>query len=203
MAEKNKYEVRITGFGGQGVILCGYIIGKAAALFDNKHSTMTQAFGPEARGSSCSSQVVIAPKTVEYPYVSHPDVLVAMSQDAFNKYAPELADDAVILYDSDFVKMGELKPGQRAYGIPATRLAEELGRKIVLNIVMMGFFTAMGGVLGQKAMRKAVISSVPKGTEDFNLRAFAEGYNHGMKLRRKHEKNNNKAPLENSRAVEQ
>jgi len=191
MAEKKRCEVRITGLGGQGVILCGHIIGKAAALYDHQFSTMTQAFGPEARGSACSSQVVIEPIDVKYPYVTRSDILIALSQDAFNKYLPEATDHAVLLYDSSLVEVEKL-PGenQTAYGIPATRIAEELGRKIVLNIVMLGFFTAICDVISQRAMKKAVAKSVPRGTEKFNLRAFSEGLDYGIKLKRRLEKNN-------------
>lgn len=189
MTEKNKkYEIRITGLGGQGVILCGHILGKAAALFDGKYSTMTQAFGPEARGSACSSQVVISPDMVKYPYVEYPDLLIALSQEAYSKYISTVADDALILYDSDLVEVGDLKPSQTACGIPATRIAEELGRKIVLNIVMMGFSAALSGQLSAKAMRRAVLVSVPPGTEQFNMKAFGEGYSFGIKFMRKLEK---------------
>ncbi|MHC4660746.1 MAG: 2-oxoacid:acceptor oxidoreductase family protein [Planctomycetota bacterium] len=191
MAENKRHEVRVTGFGGQGVILCGHIIGKAAALFDHKFSTMTQSFGPEARGSACSSQVIIEPEHVEYPYVTRPNILIAMSQDAFNKYLPEIADDALILYDSSLVTIEKLPSDkQTAYGIPATKIAEELGRRIVLNIVMLGFFSAIADVLSQRAMRKAVLKSVPKGTEEFNMRAFSEGLDYGLKLKRRLQKNN-------------
>jgi 2-oxoglutarate ferredoxin oxidoreductase subunit gamma len=190
MDESKRCEVRITGLGGQGVILCGHIIGKAAALYDHKFSTMTQAFGPEARGSACSSQVVIEPENVKYPYVTSSDILIALSQDAFNKFIPEAARDAVICYDSSLVTIDKLPSGkQNAYGIPATRIAEDMGRKIVLNIVMLGFFTAVCDVISQRAMRKAVVKSVPKGTEEFNLKAFNEGFDYGIKLKRRLEKN--------------
>ena len=93
-------EIKIGGFGGQGVILTGIIVGKAAAIFDDKYSTMTQAFGPEARGSSCSSQVIISDEKILYPYVTAPKVLVVMSQDAYTRFAPQMSqdDDALLLY---------------------------------------------------------------------------------------------------------
>lgn len=179
----SKTEIRITGFGGQGVILCGYLMGKAASIYDKKHATLTQSFGPEARGSACSAQVVVSDTRVLYPYVTHPDIMVAMSNDGYMTHKDRLAEESVVLYDEDLVKPAEHKPGVKVYGIPATRFAEELGRKIVLNIVMLGFFTAMTGLVDREAMRKAVETSVPKGTEELNLKAFDKGYQYGLELK--------------------
>jgi len=180
----NVSEIKIGGFGGQGVILTGIIIGKAAAIFDDKYSTMTQAFGPEARGSSCSSQVIISDQKILYPYVAHPDVLVVMSQDAATRFSPALKQDskALLLYEKDLVKMDGITTKATAYGVPATRIAEELGRTMVLNIVMVGFFTAMTKLISADAVRAAVKDSVPRGTEALNLSAFDKGYEHGLSL---------------------
>jgi 2-oxoglutarate ferredoxin oxidoreductase subunit gamma len=177
-------EIKIGGFGGQGVILTGMIVGKAAAIFDDTFSTMTQAFGPEARGSACSSQVIISEDKILYPYVAQPDVLVVMSQDAAARFSPALkkSKDALLLYESDLVKPETLDIEATTYGIPATRFAEELGRKMVLNIVMVGFFTAMTKLLSADAVRNAVKTSVPKGTESLNLSAFDKGFTYGQEL---------------------
>ncbi len=175
-------EIKVGGFGGQGVILTGIIIGRAGAIYDDKYATMTQAFGPEARGSACSSQVVVSNDPVLYPYVTHPDILVVMSQEAFTKFSPGMAEHALLLYEEDLVKPSGLKPGIRPFSIPATRFAEELGRKMVLNIVMTGFFAAVTGLINVDAMRKAVEVSVPPGTEDLNLRAFQKGFDYGLSL---------------------
>jgi 2-oxoglutarate ferredoxin oxidoreductase subunit gamma len=175
-------EIKFGGLSGQGVILAGIITGKAASLFDDKEATMTQAFGPEARGSACSSQVVISDETILYPYVTNPQILVCMSQDAFNKYSPELAEGGLLLIEQDLVKPEPLPKGAKVYGVPATRFAEELGRKMVLNIVMVGFFTAVTKLVGADAVRKAVEESVPPGTTDLNMKAFNRGYEWGEKL---------------------
>jgi 2-oxoglutarate ferredoxin oxidoreductase subunit gamma len=175
-------EIKIGGFGGQGVILTGIIIGRAASIYDDKFATMTQAFGPEARGSACSSQVIVAGDPILYPYVTNPGILVVMSQEAFTKFYPQMPDEGLLLYESDLVQIGDVKPGIQTFGIPATRFAEELGRKMVLNIVMTGFFTAVTGVIGMEAMRKAVEASVPPGTESLNLQAFQKGYDYGAEL---------------------
>lgn len=178
-------EIKIGGLGGQGVILSGIIIGKAASIFDDKSATMTQAFGPEARGSACSAQLVVSDDAVLYPYVHSPSILVVMSQDAYNKYSPELAEDSILLVEEELVTVDKAKlpKGTQVYGIPATRFAEELGRTMVLNIVMVGFFTAMTGMIDADAMRKAVEASVPPGTEQLNLKAFERGYQHGLSLK--------------------
>ena len=174
-----KTEIKVGGFGGQGVILTGYIIGKAAAIYDDKNATMTQAFGPEARGSACSSQVIVSDDIIRYPYVKTPQIMVIMSQEAFSKFSPQLDPKGMMLIEEDLVDPAGLPDTVKLFTIPATRIAEELGRKIVLNMVMAGFFTAVTGLIGRDAMRKAVENTVPKGTEALNLKAFDKGYEWG------------------------
>ena len=178
----SRTEIRVTGYGGQGVILCGYLIGKAASILGGKHATLTQSFGPEARGSACSAQVIVDDDKILYPYMRKPDIIIAMSKEAYSKYEPELKNDGILLIDEDLVKDAKARDKIKLYKIQATRIAEELGRKIVLNIVMLGFFTAISKLIDHEAVRKTVETSVPKGTEQLNLRAFDSGYEHGMKL---------------------
>jgi 2-oxoglutarate ferredoxin oxidoreductase subunit gamma len=175
-----RIEVKIGGFGGQGVILTGYVIGKAAAIFDQKNATMTQSFGPEARGSACSSQVIVSDQTILYPYVKRPQVMVMISQEAFVKYSPEIDPQGTMIIEQELVKPEGLPSTVRLFKIPATRIAEELGRKVVLNMVVAGFFTAVTGLVTKDAMRKAIESSVPKGTEGLNLMAFEKGFEFGL-----------------------
>ena len=175
-------EIRIGGLGGQGVILSAIILGKAASIHCGRHATMIQAFGPEARGSACSGQVIIAGEPIGYPYIHHPDILVVMSRDAFTQFAPALKQDGILLFEQDLVQPAGLPPGVKVYGIPATRFAEELGRRLVLNIVMVGFFTGVTDLLAVEGVEKALLDSVPRGTEDLNLRAFRKGYDHGRAL---------------------
>ena len=172
-------EVRLTGFGGQGIILSGYIVGKAAAIHDKKQATLTQSYGPESRGGACSTQLIISDEPISYPHLIAPSILVAMSQEAYNKYAPTLGDGALLIVDQDLVETGELAGEVKLLSVPATCLAEELGRKIVANIVMLGFFAAVTDVVSVEAMREAVRTSVPKGTEELNLKAFDKGYEYG------------------------
>jgi 2-oxoglutarate ferredoxin oxidoreductase subunit gamma len=173
-------EIKIGGLGGQGVILAGMIIGKAAALFDQKDATLTQAFGPEARGSACSAQVIVSDGKILYPYVTHPDIMVSLSQDAYARFVPELKPDGVLIIEKDLVTPAGLPATTTLYGVPATRIAEELGRKMVLNIVVVGFFAAVTKLVNVDAMRQAVKASVPGGTEDLNLKAFDRGYQYGV-----------------------
>ncbi|MFA6318142.1 MAG: 2-oxoacid:acceptor oxidoreductase family protein [Elusimicrobiota bacterium] len=177
-------EIRVGGLGGQGVILCGGIIGKAAAIHDGKHAVMIQAFGPEARGSACSAQVIVSDEPIGYPYVKNPDVLVLMSPDAYKLFAPTLKPGGLVLHESELVHPdASLPAGARTLGIPATRIAEELGRRLVLNIVMTGFFAGTTDLLSYAAVEKAVLLSVPKGTEELNARALKKGYEFGLSLK--------------------
>ncbi len=175
-----RIEIKIGGFGGQGVILSGYIIGRAAAIYDNKFATMIQAFGPEARGSACSAQVIVDGQPIAYPYITSPQIMIVMSQEAYAKFVPELGHGGTLITEEELVTVKNLRKDIRHISIPATRIAEELGKRLVLNIVMMGFLTAVTNVAGKDAMRKAVEMSVPKGTEELNLRAFDRGWEYGI-----------------------
>jgi len=175
-------EIRIAGFGGQGVILSAAIIGKASCIFQNDYATMTQSFGPEARGGSSSAQVILSDEPVTYPYITQPDILVVMSQEAFTRFSPELRDGGILIVEQDLVRVGGLKSGIRLYSVPATRLAEELGKKMVLNVVMVGFFGAVTGLLDPVHLRKAVADSVPPAFQQLNLQAFDKGFEYGTNL---------------------
>ncbi len=173
-------EIRIAGFGGQGVILSAIVIGKAASVFEGGFATMTQSFGPEARGGACSAQVILSDTPVLYPYVARPDILVVMSQEAYTKFSPELKDNGILIIEEDLVRVSLVKGHVRVYSVPATRLAEELGKRMVLNIVMVGFFAAVTGLVDADALRKAVGDSVPEHFAELNLKAFAKGFNSGV-----------------------
>ncbi len=175
-------EIRISGFGGQGVIRCGYIIGRIAALYDDKHATLTQSFGPEARGSACSAQILVDAEPIRYPYLTQPDTVVAMSQEAYDKFGSDLVEGGLLLIDEDLVKPTPSDRERRMYAIPSTRIAEELGNRIAGNIVMLGFFTAIAGIVSVDAARKALPSSVPERFIDLNLAAFEKGYEYGVEL---------------------
>lgn len=172
-------EIRIAGFGGQGVILAAAIIGKAGALFQGGYATMTQSFGPEARGGSSSAQVILSTEPILYPYVTQPDVLVVLSQEAYTRFVPELKHGGILIMEQDLVRVDRFPGGARVFGVPATRLAEEIGRKVVLNVVMVGFFGAVTKLLDADALRKAVADSVPPALQRLNLQAFDKGFEYG------------------------
>src|SRR5246127_3952153 len=172
-------EIRVAGFGGQGVILSAIVLGKAASIYENGFATMTQNFGPEARGGACSAQLVLSDSPILYPYVTKPDILVVMSQEAYVRFAPELKEGGTLIIEQDLVRVSDLNKEVQVYSIPATRIAEELGKRMVLNAVMVGFFTAVTKLLNPDAVRKAVADSVPASFRELNLKAFEKGFEYG------------------------
>jgi 2-oxoglutarate ferredoxin oxidoreductase subunit gamma len=177
----SRHEIRFSGFGGQGIITSGYILGKAAALYDGRHVTLTKSYGPESRGGASSAQVIISDEEINYPRITKPKLLVAMSQEAYVKYINELADGGLLLIDEDLVELNHPRDDIVTRAIPATRIAEsELGRKIVANIVMLGFLSANCEVVSVKGIREAVLDTIPKGTEELNTQALERGYTYEM-----------------------
>ena len=184
MSTNEKTEIRLAGFGGQGIILAGNILGKAASLYEQLQAVFTQSYGPEARGGACSADVIISGGAIYYPRVSLPKILVLMSEEAKNTYGRQMSDQAMVLIDEDLVQMDTVPEGCLLFKIPATRLAEKLGRKIVANIVMLGFITAVTEVVGYEAMKKALFDSIPGGTEELNLKAFEKGFEYGKQIKK-------------------
>ena len=177
-------EVRFGGFGGQGIILAGYILGRAATVHSGRNAVMSQSYGPESRGGACQTELVISDSEIAYPRVSNADVVVAMSQAAYRKYGVGRPDSALLIVDEDLVTLDdEAERGRQVRKAPATRLAEGLGRRIAANIVMLGFLTGATGLLDADAMREAVAASVPKGSQELNVRAFDLGFQHAGEVR--------------------
>jgi len=173
-------EIRIAGFGGQGVILSAIVLGKATSIVQGAFATMTQNFGPEARGGACSAQLILSDSPILYPYVTRPDILVVMSQEAYVRFVPELKDGGILIVEQDLVRVSDLGRGIQVYSVPATRIAEVLGKRIVLNSVMVGFFTALTNLLDPDAVGKAVADSVPTSFRELNLKAFEKGLEYGI-----------------------
>lgn len=172
-----KKEIRICGFGGQGVILAGFIIGKAASVFMDFNAVQSQSYGPEARGGAARSEIIISDEKIGYPRPLGVDLLLAMSQESFDTYRDDIDDDTIIIVDPDLVKKHNI--GRPLYKIHAQKIAEELGNKIVTNIVMVGAFTSIFGLLKPEAMKESVIDSVPKKFTDLNIKAFERGLEAG------------------------
>jgi len=175
--EKIKKEIIITGFGGQGIILAGRILGKAAALGDGRESILAQSYGPESRGGACSAQVVISDSAIHYPHVKHPDILVCMSQGGYDKFIGQLKPGGILLVDQDLVQPRGVK---NFYSVAATRIAEELGQQMMANIIMLGFLTAVTKIVSHKAAQDTIAESVPDGTEKMNIIAFGKGWDSGL-----------------------
>ena len=172
-------DIRFSGFGGQGVIRCSLIAGKALSIFDGKFASMTQSFGPEARGGACSSGLVVSDTRVLYPYLGAVDVLVSMSQEAYEKYEPAMSDSGILLVDEDLVTSRDARDDIKKYTIPSTRFAEEVGNRIFTNLVMLGFFTRITGIVTPEAMKQALPGLVPDRFLDKNIVAFDKGYDYG------------------------
>ncbi len=172
-----RHEVRFSGYGGQGIILSAVILGRAAALYDDKYAVQTQVYGPEARGGASMGQVVIDDAQILYPEVTDPDIYVIMSQQGFEKYGVSAREDAVMLLDADLVRS---RPICRYCEVAATAEAKgPLGREIVANIVMIGALATATGVVSREAIERAVLDSVPKGTENLNIKALKRGFELG------------------------
>ncbi len=173
-------EIRFSGFGGQGIIRCALITGKALSLYDDKFATMTQSFGPEARGSACAAQLVVSDSRILYPYITHPGILLALSQEAYDKYFGELPRGGILIVEQDLVKLKSDHPDLRLLRVPATRFAEEVGNRLFTNLVALGFFTAVTRVVTADAMKKALPGLVPDRFLKINIKAFEKGYDYGI-----------------------
>ncbi len=169
-----RQEIRFAGFGGQGLLLAGIILGKAAALFAGKQAAQTQSYGTEARGGASQCNVVIDDKEITYVGVVHPDVFVVMSQEAYDKLIGEVEKNARVFYDSDLVKIKEI-PGIKQFSVPSTSAAKNLGRQMVANVVMLGAMSEGTRVVDPEMVKAALKESVPSGTEELNSKAFDTG----------------------------
>jgi len=175
-------EVRFAGFGGQGIISAGKITGRAAAIYDGKEAVMMQSYGPEARGGACNSDLVVSDEAIGSPQLTIPGVVVIMSQEAFDKYGSVIAEGGTLITDEDLVDAAGAAGTPRTYAVPATRIADELGRKIVANVVMLGALSAITGLVSRDAMLEAILASVPPRTKELNERAFDAGYEKGQEV---------------------
>ncbi len=176
-----RVEIRISGFGGQGVGLAGLILGRALSLYEGKEAVMTQSYGPEARGGASSANVVLSDQPIAYPFVQRADVLVALSQEAYSRFRPLARKKAQVLIDEELVKPSS---GDLVYAIPATRMAEALGRRIVANMIVLGFFTAQTGLVSRENMIRALQDSVKPKTIPLNRQAFMAGFEYASEKER-------------------
>jgi 2-oxoglutarate ferredoxin oxidoreductase subunit gamma len=168
-------DLTIAGVGGQGSILAGVILGTAAVTFDGKYATQTQAYSSELRGGFAAAWVIVCDEPVEFPRVTHPDILLAQAQDSINRFGGVLKPEGILIVDSDMVH--EVAPSAKhLYKIPATTLARnEIKTPLVANMIMLGALCKITGVVSRQALEQAIAASVPKGKEQINLEAFNLG----------------------------
>lgn len=169
-----RQEIRICGFGGQGVITAAVILGKAATVYDGLIANQTQSYGPEARGGAAKSEVIISSEPIGYPCVIAADVLVAMSQEAFNKYHAGVKDSGIVIVEPDLVT--DHATDRRLYAVQATRIAEELGNTIVANIVMLGALIGIAQPVSREAIIASTLESVPSRFQELNRQALEAGF---------------------------
>lgn len=168
-----RYEVRLSGSGGQGLILMGIILAEAAGVYDGKYVAQTQSYGPEARGGSSKAEVVVSDEEIDYPEAIQLDLLLAMNQASCDKYYPDLKPEGLLIVDSTFVTQ---IPTSRVFQVPFTRIArEKFNREVVANIVALGALTQLSPIVSAKAMEAAVLKRVPRGTEKLNQDALRAG----------------------------
>jgi 2-oxoglutarate ferredoxin oxidoreductase subunit gamma len=172
-------QVRIAGYGGQGVVLAGMLLGRAASLYDGKEAVFMQSYGPEARGGASSADVIISDAPVDYPLVTQPDVLMVLFQEAYMCYRRGLKPGGTLIVEADLVKPSDDDAGYRS--LPATRIAEEeLGKKIFTNVVALGYLVGLTGVVTRASVEESLRSTVKPSTVDTNLRALALGYDRAI-----------------------
>ncbi|NLN83850.1 MAG: 2-oxoacid:ferredoxin oxidoreductase subunit gamma [Firmicutes bacterium] len=170
---KKQLEVRLSGAGGQGLILAGIILAEAA-LYDEKNAIQSQSYGPEARGGSSRAEVIISDNEIHYPKVISPNVLVSLTQDSYNKYKGELAEDAILIVDETVEVEADIK--HTVYQLPLLEIARVELRPVVANIVTLGAFQRITGCVSYESLETAVLDRVPKGTEELNKQALAAGH---------------------------
>ncbi len=185
----SRKEIRIAGFGGQGIVLSGLILGKAASIFNKGFATLSQSYGPESRGGSCRAEVITSTDEIDYPYIISPQLQIILSQDAYNEFGKNAPPGTLLITDSELVKTNTSKD-HTVLSIPASRMAQELGRAVVANIIMLGFLAAVSDVVSKESLVKSIMDSIPAGTEEFNMKAFDLGYNYGIKHVKKVEHRN-------------
>ena len=177
-----RYEIRLSGSGGQGLILAGKILAEAAAIYDGRNAVQTQSYGPEARGGASRAEVVISDGEIDYPKAMKLDLLLALTQTSCSKYSCDLKKGGILIVDSKVVK--NLPEGEyKLYSAPISDIAVKgVGKAVVTNIVALGILTKISGAVSEEAVRKAILARVPKGTEELNMKAFDEGLKTGEEL---------------------
>lgn len=171
----NHAEIRLSGSGGQGLLLAGVILAEAA-IMDDKTAIQTQSYGPEARGGASKAEVIISNGDIDFPKVTSPDLVLALTQIASDKYAKSVNDNGILVVDDEVVLDDKYEYG-KIVKVPIIKTAvEKVGKSIVANIVAIGVIVELTKLVSRESVEKAILARVPKGTEDLNRKALAEGY---------------------------
>ncbi len=175
----NRIEIRLSGSGGQGMILAGIILAEAAGIFENKNVSQTQSYGPEARGGASRSDVVISDGEIDYPKAEKLDLLLALTQESHDKYLKALKPNGILIVDSDRVQTSEDEIKHvKFYSYPLARIAREsVGRELVTNIVSLAVIAEVSKIVKHSSLEKAIMNNIPKGTESINQKAIEAGFN--------------------------
>lgn len=175
-----RYDIRLSGSGGQGLILMGIILAEAIGIHDGKYVAQTQSYGPEARGGSSKAEVVVSAQEIDYPKALKLDLLLAMNQKSCDDYYMDLKPKGILIVDSTFVNQ---VPIPRAYQIPFTRIArDKFKREMVANIIALGAISKLTPIVSARAIEAAVLARVPKGTEKLNRDALRTGISAAKKI---------------------
>jgi 2-oxoglutarate ferredoxin oxidoreductase subunit gamma len=178
----DRYEIRLSGSGGQGMVFAGTILAEAIGVEDGKSVCQTQSYGPEARGGASRSDLVVSSKEIYYPKPLKLDLLLALTQESCDTYFPALKEDGVLIVDSGLVTQ---LPNRRVYGFPFTQIArDELGTPMVANIIALGAIASLAKIVSKQGLLEAVKKRAPKGTEDRNLKAVEIGFELARKGKR-------------------
>lgn len=175
-----RFDIRLSGSGGQGLILMGIILAEAIGVYDGKYVAQTQSYGPEARGGSSKAEVVVSDQEIDYPKALKLDLLLAMNQKSCDDYYMDLKPKGILVVDSTFVNQ---VPIPRAYQIPFTRIArDKFKREMVANIIALGAISKLTPIVSARAIEAAVLARVPKGTEKLNRDALRAGISEAKKV---------------------
>ncbi|MCR4442460.1 MAG: 2-oxoacid:acceptor oxidoreductase family protein [Peptococcaceae bacterium] len=173
----DRHEIVLSGYGGQGIVLGGIILAEAAAIYDDINATHNQSYGPEARGGASKSEVIISKKPIHYPEIECPDILVALTQEAANKYAVTMKDQGILIIDSKIKINDQIKDKVKVYSLPIADMAVKVaGSEIVTNMIALGALAAITKVVSREALENAMFSRIPQGTEEVNMEALAQGF---------------------------
>ncbi len=177
----SRFEIRIAGLGGQGIVTAGVMIGRAASIFAGRNVTLTQSYGPESRGGASKVEVIVSDEKINYPKLTRPNLVVVMSQEAYRKNIDDLNGGAIVIIDPDMVQEDSANHLTSIHRVPATRMAEKLGKRVVANMVMVGAIVGLTSVVDTTSVEEAIRKYVPRGTESLNLDAFRSGYDYVRK----------------------